>query len=82
MKASGFLKVAEEYFNAGGKATSIDDVQSWVIYSLDMLYITLMVSCVFNIYHLCKSKRLSRNKMLGAFYFFAITTLLCKQEYD
>ncbi|TNV80103.1 hypothetical protein FGO68_gene6823 [Halteria grandinella] len=57
---------------------SVDQIESWVIYLLDISYTLLSGYCIFNIYHLQKSQRLKRNHMLGAFYFFAMVTLTCR----
>ena len=65
-------------FEDNHQAKSMDDTQSWVIYTLDVLYITLTIYCLFNMYHLCKSRRMSKNRMLAAFYFFAVLTLTCR----
>ncbi len=62
----------------GDSTKSIDDTQPWVIYLLDVCYLFLTVYCLFNVYHLWVSRRLQKNKMLAAFYFFAVLTLLCK----
>lgn len=58
---------------------SLDRTDHWVLYLLDVCYLSLSCYCSFNIYQLRKSHRLKKNKMLAAFYGIALITLLCKK---